>query len=251
MCYLSQVGLSPIEREGNILWRPARPWNAAIHQLLTHLHDVGFDGVPRSFGIDDDGRHRLSWVEGDEGDPAGDGDEQLASFARLIRRYHEAFQGFDAPVGLQIMVGAPASGPIVCHNDLAPANTILVRGVATTLIDWDLAAPGDERWDLAYAAWRSVPLYDDTFFTSQGRVIPDRARRLRLFADAYGLAERNGFVELIARRIRSLYDTAKEWGGQGQPGWVDVWRDTRGRQWLASLEFAQRNARSWAAALTE
>jgi hypothetical protein len=45
--------------------------------------------------------------------------------------------------------------------------------------------------------------------------------------------------------------TARIWGGeQGHPGWVDVWNDTKGRQWLRSLAFSEQNASRWASALT-
>lgn len=245
------MGFTPIERSGDVLWRPARPWNDAVHSLLTYLRSVGFDGAPVSLGVADDGRHELGWVHGEAGDSAGDADERLVSLAHLIRRYHEAVLGFVPPVGLQVLVGAPATGPIVCHNDLGPVNTVFVGDEAIALIDWDMAGPGDASWDLAYAAWRSVPLYEDAFFVARGLPVPDRCRRMRLFADAYGLEDRQRFADLICERIRSLYDTAKLWGGeQGRPGWSDVWRDTAGHQWLRSLDFAERNTSTWTDALT-
>lgn len=115
--------------------------------------------------------------------------------------------------------------PIACHNDLGPVNTVFVRDVAIALIDWDIAGPGDEQWELAYAAWRTVPLYGDAFFAARGVPAPDRCRRRRLFADASGLEDRQRTVDLISERIRSLYDTARLWGGEeGLSGWSEVWR---------------------------
>lgn len=246
------MGQTPIERDGALLWRPARPWNEAVHALLRHLESVNFSGAPRSLAIEDDGRHKLTWVAGEAGSSAGDPDARLVSSAQLIRRYHEAVRGFPTPAGLARMVGAPLSGPIVCHNDLGPVNTIFTGTEAIALIDWDLAGPGDESWDLAYAAWRMVPLYNDDFFHQRNVAPPDRLSRLRLFVDAYGLRERDGFVALICQRIRSLYDTARVWGGEeGRYGWHDVWRDTQGRQWLGSLAYAEANSARWTSALTE
>ena len=126
------------------------------------------------------------------------------SSARLIRQYHEAVAGFPVPDNLEPMVGAPSEGPLVCHNDLAPGNTIYDHERAVALIDFDLAGPGDAVWDLASAAWRYVPLYEGAFFTTRGVPMPDQARRLALMLDAYGLADRHGFLDVVCARMLSL-----------------------------------------------
>lgn len=245
------MGLTAFERDGSVLWRPPQPWNEAVHALLRHLQGVGFVGAPLSFGVEADGRHKLSWVAGEPGKSGGEPTARLASSARLIHSFHQAVRGFSAPTGLQGLVGAPSVGPIVCHNDLAPGNIIFRGDTAVALIDWDLAGPGDERWDLAYAAWRSVPLYDDSFFIERDVQPPDRDHRLRVFVDAYGLTDRDDFTALICQRIDSLYQTAKLWGGeQGKAGWSDVWHHTHGQQWLGSLAYAEANADRWTNALT-
>jgi hypothetical protein len=50
--------------------------------------------------------------------------------------------------------------------------------------------------------------------------------------------------------MQALYDTAREWGSAGRPGWSEVWRDTRGEQWLDSLRFLDRNAAALEQALS-
>ena len=239
------------ERAGDTLWRPARPANAGIHLLLQHLESVGFDGAPRSLGVDDMGRHQLTWIPGDAGASTGGSDAALVSSARLIRQYHEAVAGFPLPDSLEPMVGAPSEGPLVCHNDLAPGNTIYDHERAVALIDFDLAGPGDAVWDLASAAWRYVPLYEPAFFTARGVAMPDQARRLALMLDAYGLADRHGFVDVVCARMLSLYDTARVWGGlEGRPGWAQAWEDGIRDHWIASLRHAEAHAQSWTAAIT-
>ena len=51
-------------RVGDTVRRPAGPWTPAVHALLVHLHDVGFDGAPRSLGLDERGRHVVEWIDG-------------------------------------------------------------------------------------------------------------------------------------------------------------------------------------------
>jgi hypothetical protein len=90
--------------------------------------------------------------------------------------------------------------------------------------------------------WRFVPLFPDED--------PDAwARRLRIFCDAYGLDDRSELLGDVRKRQQALYDTAREWGSTGMPGWAEVWRDTHGEQWLASMRFLDDNRQRLEAAL--
>jgi aminoglycoside phosphotransferase (APT) family kinase protein len=140
----------------------------------------------------------------------------------------------------QFMVGAPRTGEVICHNDLSPDNTVFhPAGDPRAFIDWDLAAPAPPLWDLAWAAYRFVPLYDDATCERLGYPIPSRPARLRTLCDAYGLENRQSLLPTVCERIRVLYDTARTWGEEGRPGWRDVWADTRGEQWLRGLRYVE------------
>jgi Phosphotransferase enzyme family len=166
---LGQVPCSGCERRrrsefGGAAWRNRASgrwdWTPTVHALLRHLHDVGFDGAPRPLGLEGD-VEILTFVHGGE---ATHSDEELARVGGLIRAFHDASRSFVAPAGArwQFMVGAPREGDVICHNDLAPDNTIYEQGgLPRAFIDWDLAAPAPPLWDFASAAYRFVPLYDD------------------------------------------------------------------------------------------
>jgi hypothetical protein len=195
---------------GDTVRRPLRPSSAAVHDLLRRLEGAGFDGAPRFLGVDERGREILSFVDGDVPAPpypaAVRSDEALASVARLLRRFHDAAPGW-------------------CHNDVAPYNVAYRGPEAVGLIDWDFAAPapapvGATRWDLAHVAWHCVPCQPDDVAADHGWVpVPDRARRLRLLCDAYGLPgdERTGFVALIVERIQATEDGIRRLADDGDP----------------------------------
>jgi aminoglycoside phosphotransferase (APT) family kinase protein len=202
-------------------------------------------------GMDEEGREVLTYIAGRPGvepyQPTTWADGTLSQVGRLIRRYHDATVDFVPPSGAlwQTLVGAPRHGEVICHNDLSPANTIYGDRGPRTFVDWDLAAPGPRVWDLAYAVYRFVPLYPDDACERLGIPIASRAERIRLLSEAYGHEDESTLLDVVEARILSLYETARERGEAGEPGWKDVWRDTRGRQWLASLEYVRRHRGDW------
>lgn len=213
--------LTAVVRIGDTVRRAAGPWTPAAHGLLRHLEAAGFGAAPRVLGFDAQGREVLTFLEGETGEPslAGrDGDEVLIAVACLIRRYHDATIGFRPPpdASWQQLPGAPEGGDVICHNDLAPYNTVFIGQQPVAFIDWDFVAPGPRLWDIAHAAWRFVPLYpDDEPFS-----LPDQARRLRLFCDAYGLGDRRGLLDMIARRQQVLHDTVMIRADAGESAFV-------------------------------
>lgn len=55
------------------------------------------------------------------------------------------------------------------------------------ILDWDSIGPSDRVWDLAYAAHQFVPFHPPAGLKAFGwHTEPDRAARLRMFAEAYG-----------------------------------------------------------------
>jgi hypothetical protein len=218
--------ITTVARVGDTVRRAAGSWTPAIHALLRHLEARGFDGAPRALGYDRAGREVLSYMPGQTA-PASltgiESDDVLAAIARLTRRYHAAVADFVAPADAawRFTVGAPRVGEIICHNDIAPWNIVFAGTRPLGLIDWDFAAPGPRAWDIAYALWRCVPLYDSPEFGG----LDQQARRLKLFCDTYSLADRRGLLDMVERRQLVLHDTLVAWGQAGVPGFAEMLRD--------------------------
>ena len=112
-----------IVRVGDTVRRPAGPWTPAVHALLTHLHEAGFDGAPRPLGLDSRGREVLTFIPGTPAWPGRfrllDGDAQLRRAARLIRDFHDAVATFTPPSDARWQALTPADGDeIIAHHDL-------------------------------------------------------------------------------------------------------------------------------------
>ena len=190
-----------VTRVGTNVLRPSNPHSRSIHRFLAAIADAGFDGASVPLGIDDDGRERLVYIEGDVPVPPypawAQTDEALASIARLVRRFHDASRGYDATLGTwSDEMRDPAGGTLLCHNDVCLENVVFRDGVAVGLVDFDFLAPGRELYDLSQFARMCVPVDDDLSASRLGFTPADRPARLRLVAESYGL-ERDDRLELI------------------------------------------------------
>ena len=200
-------------RRGDRLLRPMGPWSPAVHEYLRHLEAAGFDGSPRVLGTEGD-REVLTFIDGDvANDPLwepGHGhrlppyartEVALRGAAKLIRRLHQAATGFrPAITSYRFHSYPPKAGEIISHGDLGPWNTVYRDGIPVAFIDWDAAQPIEPLTDLAEAAWTFVPIGLPEQLAEAGfDPLPDLPARLRMFVDAYGLAERKAILPTLQR----------------------------------------------------
>ncbi len=223
--------INAVRRVGDTVRRSAGPWTPAVHALLRCLERANFDGAPRVLGIDDEGCEVLTFVEGDvapAASPAAVPDSVLIEAGRLLRRLHDATEGFALPPGVRWHHRGFVSGAsrvVVCHNDVAPRNTVFRAGHPVAFIDWDGACPASAVWDVAHAAWQFVPLTDDAGCARRGwNPMPDRPTRLRVLCDAYGLAplERAEFVDVTVRRMSATADGIESYAAAGAPAFAKL-----------------------------
>ena len=244
--------MTPVVRVGATVRRATGPWSPRVHALLVHLADAGFDGAPRFLGIDRQGREVLSFIEGEvtaDHVPVGlHDDAALTGAAQLLRRFHDATAGFAGMdrTGWQFQVGAPAGGPVICHNEVGPHNTVYRGGRPVAFIDWDFAAPAPREWDIAYALWRFVPLYDDGQCAGLGWPVRPRGPRIALFLDAYGLQDRGYLLDVPRRRKLAIRDTIARKAEEGDPAYQQLRAEGRLAEITANIHYAGRSHDEWA-----
>jgi aminoglycoside phosphotransferase (APT) family kinase protein len=177
-----------------------------VHELLETLRNGGIAQVPEPRGLDSQGREVLSFLPGTVAHYPLPGwiwaSHLLEEASALLRRIHDA----SAPLargrtGWQLPSHEPIE--VVCHNDVAPYNMVFEDGHLTGLIDFDTASPGPRVWDLAYLAYRLVPLGGHA-----GRDAPaesERMLRLDRLMSAYGMTlDRSTFLSVVVDRLKEL-----------------------------------------------
>lgn len=226
-----------VVRIGDEVQRPSNPNSVTIHRLLRHVRLAGFEGASEPICIDDDGKERLAYTDGDVPVPPypvwAQTGKALGSTARLIRGLHDASVGFDArnatwssemadPVDT---AGADPDQMVICHNDVCMENTVFRNGEAIALLDFDFAAPGRRNHDLAAFARMCVPIDDDTNAERLGWSPADRPARLRLVADAYGLtaAQRSELLACLDASIAGGGEFVRRRVEAGEQAFIEMW----------------------------
>ncbi|MGH3491427.1 MAG: phosphotransferase, partial [Actinopolymorphaceae bacterium] len=215
-------------RIGQTVRRPAGPWTPTIADLLDHLRAHGVPCVPRPLGVDARGREVLSYIPGEtvvgsDGTVAGwaRGDEVIGAVGRWLRRFHDVSRTFCPadPRWRLARSGGAAQSPdhVVCHNDVAPANIVVERDLASGgvelagVLDWDVAGPGRAIDDVAFAAWHFIPLNAEL-------AAAEAARRLRVLGEAYGGIDPSRLLAAVPVRLGSSIERIRTGAARGDAG---------------------------------
>ena len=181
--------MTAVVRVGDTVRRAAGRWTPTIHAFMRHLRRSGFGCVPEPLGIDERGREIISLLPGAVATyPLPEfiwTDATLSAVARTLRAFHDAGATFVGRADARWQWPAHEPREVICHNDFAPYNLLFENGLLTGVIDLDLASPGPRVWDIAYTAYRFVPL---TAPANPDAPFPGRreqARRLAAFVAAY------------------------------------------------------------------
>lgn len=241
-----------IVRIGETVHRPTGSATPGVHELLSHLENLGYDGAPRVRGIDKQGREVLDYIEGEVVHPDHDGllvsEVALAGVVASIRRFHDAVESFVDPgrFAWSDRGGDPSgSQEILCHNDLAPWNLIHGRDGRWFFIDWDLAAPGRRSWDLAWALLSMVPLMPGTDLSHQRR-----AERVAVFRNAYGPNKFPDDVLAVAvERCAREADLIDRLGAAGEPPYDRLLGEGHAEIWHAAAAHIDAHAPDWQSAV--
>lgn len=207
-----------------LVLRPAWPWTPTVHALLRHLRAQGLACVPEPVDVRD-GIEGLLLLDGDAGTDAWRHqltDHAVRSAGALLRRIHDATEGFVPPDDAGWAFPPVPGATLVTHGDPGPWNFVWRDGEAVGLIDWDYAAPAPAIDDVAYAVEMFAPFRSDEEaremhgFTTP----PDRRARIRAFAGGYGWEATDGLVDRVVERQEATVRRIADLAGGGHEPWA-------------------------------
>lgn len=250
---LTGGNVAKVVKIGDTVRRSTGPWTPTIQRLLAHVRSKGLLWVPEPLGLDEAGREVLSFIPGAVPHDMPEWiwtEHALKDAARALREWHEATIGFSEP---DAKWGLPSTSPreVICHNDFAPYNCVFDNGRLVGVIDFDACSPGSRIWDLAYTAYRYVPLMPgpDSDNAIPGDrspfVVPEMHERLKMFLDGYEVgdgAARFGCADLIRTAIDRLHAIA---------AWTEDFARNNGNAALAEHAVMYRGHARWLGSLSE
>jgi Ser/Thr protein kinase RdoA (MazF antagonist) len=215
--------MTAVVRVGDTVRRSAGSWTPTIHAFMRHLRASGFAMVPEPLGLDERGREVISFLPGESATyPLPEfawSDATLTAVARCLRALHDASVGFVPPPDGRWQWPAHEPAEVICHNDFAPYNLMFEGGELTGVIDLDLASPGPRAWDMAYTAYRFVPLTDPANPDAPFPGEDVQAQRLAAFCAAYAepRIEPADVLRTAAAKLRELVAFIREQAAAGDP----------------------------------
>lgn len=228
-------------RYGDRVHRVAGPWTPTVHALLRHVRERGVTALPEPLGMDEEGREVLTFLPGVVPAYPMPGfvrtDGTLEAAGRLLRAVHDATEGFDlAERTWQLPAHEPVE--VVCLNDVAPYNMVFEGGRLTGLIDLDTASPGPRVWDLAYLAYRLVPIARPGHSDLPASSGPELRRRLALLCAAYGDIDAEAVLAVVPERLLELAAFTEARAGERPELAAHARMYRADAAWAASLDLA-------------
>lgn len=168
---------------GDVVSKPTQPQSATVQRLVRHVRAQGVTWAAEPLGISK-GHDQWRFIPGgvSHADPNDDYPGAVVEeVARRLREWHDATVTF--PRSAKDVWFWPGKLPdeVICHVDFAPYNHVFDNGQFVGAIDFDLCYPGPRLWDLAYTAYRYVPLTP----ADDKALLARRLERLDRFLDAY------------------------------------------------------------------
>jgi Phosphotransferase enzyme family len=251
-----------VVRMGDTVRRTWRTSTPTVHSYLRHVRARGVQFVPEPQGRDDDGREVLSFVPGDVPVPPLPGwatcDEVVVDLALMIAALHAAAEDWRPPPDAS-WGRLPASSPpdhrigdpgvLASHGDYCPGNVVFDAQRPIGLIDFDLVRPTTRLDDCVNALHWWAPLTDPRDRPDSLREA-DIARRVRLFADAYGMdaADRERLpAAALDRATRSLAWAQRS--AQVDPLFARWWREGWSEQIPRTVAWLQASQEALATGL--
>lgn len=214
--------------KSNYIYKELNKSTPTIHHFLVHMKSKGLNWLPISAIDLNMKKHVLSYIDGEvpHDMPSWIWNEDiLKEVALMMMHWHEASLNFYDNEPIWYMENNEVH-EVICHNDFAPYNCVFDNAHLVGVIDFDVCSPGSRIWDLAYAAYRFIPLLPVGSVEEFSEVSPfdisEMKKRVNILLDSYNQHQTGAKIylaELLAvveKRLIALADWSEKYGKETQ-----------------------------------
>lgn len=226
--FLEGGNMNKVILKNQLIYKDVNLASPTIDALLKHVRARGVDWVSESFGINNEEKHVLSYIEGEVpyNEPEWLWNESiLMDIACRLRQWHDATLDFFYESAQWILKNTEKP-EVICHNDFATYNCVFKEKVFVGLIDFDVCSPGSRIWDIAYTVYKFIPLRpidnEDSGIKGIQFTQKEMLFRLQKFLKAYSQGEKAllynplEVIETLRRRLEILADWTDDYGELSQ-----------------------------------
>ena len=258
---LKKGNISEVFSDGKVVYRDLKPQSKSVHRLLLHLEEKGIGFTPRFLGINEDNMEMLSFVEGDTIDDYPIQNEiskkitTVRMAAEMLRKFHDGTVDFiQNPDDIWFLeYKGELQKEVICHNDFAPYNVTFQDLKPVGLIDFDTACPAPRIWDVAYAAYRFVPLSGEVYdintrqYRRYSKSTDSLERKLLLheFLDSYGMKNNAEVLQTLILRLQDLVLLFDEECKKGSEPFIKMKESGHQQFYIREITFIKENMADW------
>ena len=182
-----------VVKVGNTVRKEPSENSEFVREVMTILSSNNFQYSPKYLGIDQKGREKMTYIEGEQMNHTEVTIDLMKQTLEVLKQFHD------------ILSISELSGDqeTVLHTDYAPWNLIVREGKLVGIIDFDKIKPGKRIYDVVYICWNLLDIgSEDSNFTEE-----EIFKYLPVLVEAYGEIETSDFVDvLLSEQSRILLE---------------------------------------------
>ena len=251
--------MSKVTSDGQVIYKDIKPLSHTIHRLLKYIEERGFEKAPRFLDVDKNNREVLSFVAGNihedypQSEDLSENINTVRNAARLLREYHDSTLGFELQENdcWFLEYTGELNKEVICHNDFAPYNVTFINNEPVGIIDFDTACPAPREWDIAYGAYRFVPLSGEVYDCKEKKYrkynkdkdCTTRKILLREFLAAYGINV--NILPYVILRLKSLVELFDIECTKGNEAFIKMKAEGHQDFYIGEIKFIEENSTDW------
>jgi len=167
----------------------------------------------------------------------------MEKLGQTMRKFHDVTENFVQQENDSWMLSYPGmrDKEVICHNDIAPYNTVFENGIPTAFIDFDTCCPAPRIWDIVYAMYRFVPFVQKYHTENHAH----KRDCIEAFFKGYNIPCPEDLFVVMIERLQTLADFILQEANDGNKAFVKMLADGHRDLYLSEIKYIEMYQNYW------